>query len=69
MTDIQRAAIPHILCGRDLLGAAKTGSGKTLAFVVPVHIKLLSLSLSLSLSQYLTLSLSLLFLLTKTYSS
>jgi len=36
MTEIQRAAIPHALCGRDVLGEAKTGSGKTLAFVIPV---------------------------------
>jgi ATP-dependent RNA helicase DDX10/DBP4 len=36
MTDIQRASIPHALCGRDVLGAAKTGSGKTLAFLIPV---------------------------------
>jgi ATP-dependent RNA helicase DDX10/DBP4 len=35
-TDIQAAAIPHALAGRDILGAAKTGSGKTLAFVIPV---------------------------------
>jgi len=35
-TEIQLAAIPHALCGRDILGAAKTGSGKTLAFVIPV---------------------------------
>ncbi|KAK4355252.1 hypothetical protein RND71_024223 [Anisodus tanguticus] len=40
MTDIQRASIPHSLCGRDILGAAKTGSGKTLAFVIPVLEKL-----------------------------
>src|SRR5699024_4229670 len=32
---IQAHAIPKILAGRDVLGAAKTGSGKTLAFVVP----------------------------------
>ncbi|KAI3899556.1 hypothetical protein MKW92_041729 [Papaver armeniacum] len=37
MTDIQRASLPHSLCGRDILGAAKTGSGKTLAFVLPVR--------------------------------
>lgn len=36
MTDIQRASLPHALCGRDILGAAKTGSGKTLAFIIPV---------------------------------
>lgn len=36
LTDIQKAAIPHALVGRDVLGAAKTGSGKTLAFVIPI---------------------------------
>lgn len=36
LTAIQRAALPHSLCGRDVLGAAKTGSGKTLAFLIPV---------------------------------
>ena len=36
MTKIQRAAIPHALAGRDILGAAKTGSGKTLAFLIPL---------------------------------
>ena len=36
MTAVQRAALPHALAGRDVLGAAKTGSGKTLAFVVPL---------------------------------
>ena len=40
MTDIQLAAVPHALAGRDVLGAAKTGSGKTLAFVVPLLEKL-----------------------------
>ncbi|XP_022716911.1 DEAD-box ATP-dependent RNA helicase 32 [Durio zibethinus] len=40
MTDIQVASLPHALCGRDILGAAKTGSGKTLAFVIPVLEKL-----------------------------
>ncbi|XP_009795697.1 DEAD-box ATP-dependent RNA helicase 32-like [Nicotiana tabacum] len=40
MTDIQRASLPHSLCGRDILGAAKTGSGKTLAFLIPVLEKL-----------------------------
>ncbi|CAK9321847.1 unnamed protein product [Citrullus colocynthis] len=40
MTDIQKASLPHALCGRDILGAAKTGSGKTLAFLIPVLEKL-----------------------------
>ncbi|ORY81372.1 P-loop containing nucleoside triphosphate hydrolase protein [Protomyces lactucae-debilis] len=36
LTDIQKRAIPLILKGRDVLGAARTGSGKTLAFLVPM---------------------------------
>ncbi|KFH41670.1 ATP-dependent RNA helicase-like protein [Hapsidospora chrysogenum ATCC 11550] len=36
MTNIQRSAIPPLLAGKDVLGAAKTGSGKTLAFLIPV---------------------------------
>ncbi|XP_074317773.1 DEAD-box ATP-dependent RNA helicase 32-like [Silene latifolia] len=40
MTDVQRASLPHSLCGRDILGAAQTGSGKTLAFLIPVLEKL-----------------------------
>ncbi|XP_057971648.1 DEAD-box ATP-dependent RNA helicase 32 isoform X2 [Malania oleifera] len=44
MTDIQRLALPHALCGRDILGAAKTGSGKTLSFIIPVLEKLYRLS-------------------------
>lgn len=35
MTEIQAKAIPSLLEGRDLVGAAKTGSGKTLAFLIP----------------------------------
>lgn len=35
MTEIQSRAIPPLLEGRDLIGAAKTGSGKTLAFLIP----------------------------------
>ena len=38
LTAIQRAALPYILVGKDLLGAAKTGSGKTLAFLLPVRL-------------------------------
>lgn len=36
MTEVQRACLPHALCGRDVMGAARTGSGKTLAFLLPV---------------------------------
>ncbi|GAB0496956.1 hypothetical protein MMPV_008277 [Pyropia vietnamensis] len=36
LSDIQRAAMPQALAGRDVLAAAPTGSGKTLAFAVPV---------------------------------
>lgn len=32
MTEIQSAALPEILKGRDIIGRAKTGSGKTAAF-------------------------------------
>jgi superfamily II DNA/RNA helicase len=35
-TAIQRAAIPAIFRGEDVLGAAQTGSGKTAAFVLPL---------------------------------
>ncbi|KAJ2937774.1 hypothetical protein O0L34_g17903 [Tuta absoluta] len=35
MTEIQSKAIPPLLEGRDLVGAARTGSGKTLAFLIP----------------------------------
>ncbi|KAL8443890.1 hypothetical protein Emed_006550 [Eimeria media] len=38
LTQIQAAAIPHALAGRDIKAQAKTGSGKTLAFVVPVRL-------------------------------
>jgi ATP-dependent RNA helicase DDX18/HAS1 len=35
MTPIQTKAIPPLLAGKDVLGAARTGSGKTLAFLIP----------------------------------
>ncbi|KAF8059537.1 hypothetical protein N665_1229s0002 [Sinapis alba] len=35
MTQIQAKAIPPLMMGKDVLGAARTGSGKTLAFLIP----------------------------------
>ena len=35
-TPIQRAAIPAVLMGRDLVGIAQTGTGKTAGFVLPM---------------------------------
>jgi ATP-dependent RNA helicase RhlE len=35
-TPIQVQAIPVVLAGRDLLGAAQTGTGKTAGFVLPL---------------------------------
>lgn len=35
-TEIQAAAIPPVLQGRDLSGTAQTGTGKTAAFVLPI---------------------------------
>src|SRR5262245_34672949 len=35
-TPIQRAAIPPLLSGRDVLGQAATGTGKTAAFALPL---------------------------------
>ncbi len=36
MTEIQAAAIPVLLTGKDLIGQSQTGSGKTAAFVLPI---------------------------------
>ncbi len=35
-TDIQQAAIPQVLAGKDLLATAQTGTGKTAAFSLPM---------------------------------
>src|SRR3954449_2658488 len=35
-TPIQRAAIPGVLMGKDLIGIAQTGTGKTAGFVLPM---------------------------------
>ncbi|MBO3748673.1 DEAD/DEAH box helicase [Streptosporangiaceae bacterium NEAU-GS5] len=37
---IQRAAIPDILAGNDVLGRGQTGSGKTLAFGLPMMVRI-----------------------------
>jgi ATP-dependent RNA helicase RhlE len=41
MTPIQAQAIPVVLAGRDVMGAAQTGTGKTAAFSIPLLQKLL----------------------------
>ena len=41
MTPIQAKAIPIILDGRDVMGAAQTGTGKTAAFTLPLLQKML----------------------------
>jgi superfamily II DNA/RNA helicase len=41
-TPVQEQSIPHILEGRDLIGAAQTGTGKTGAFVIPLIQKLIN---------------------------
>lgn len=37
--EVQTAAIPDALAGRDILGRAPTGSGKTIAFGIPVIVR------------------------------
>jgi ATP-dependent RNA helicase RhlE len=40
-TEVQSAAIPHVVNGKNVVATAQTGTGKTLAFLVPVMDKLL----------------------------
>jgi len=40
-TEVQAAAIPHAVNGKDIVATAQTGTGKTLAFLVPVMDKLM----------------------------
>ena len=41
MTPIQEQAIPVVLTGKDVMGAAQTGTGKTAAFSLPLLQRLL----------------------------
>jgi ATP-dependent RNA helicase RhlE len=41
MTPIQAKAIPLVLAGRDMMGAAQTGTGKTAAFTLPLLQKMM----------------------------
>ena len=40
-TEVQAAAIPHAVAGKDVIATAQTGTGKTLAFLVPIMDKLM----------------------------
>jgi ATP-dependent RNA helicase RhlE len=40
-TEVQNAAIPHAVNGKDVVATAQTGTGKTLAFLIPVMDKLI----------------------------
>ena len=40
-TEVQHAAIPHTVAGKDVVATAQTGTGKTLAFLVPIMDKLI----------------------------
>jgi superfamily II DNA/RNA helicase len=42
MTPIQAKAIPVVLAGRDVMGAAQTGTGKTAAFTLPLLQRMMS---------------------------
>lgn len=43
-TPIQAQAIPMVVAGRDVMGAAQTGTGKTAAFTVPILHRLMPLA-------------------------
>jgi ATP-dependent RNA helicase DDX3X len=41
MTPIQKAVIPYLKGGSDVMGCSETGSGKTIAFLLPIVTKML----------------------------
>jgi ATP-dependent RNA helicase DDX3X len=41
MTPIQKAVMPYIIKGNDVMGCSHTGSGKTVAFLLPIITKML----------------------------
>jgi ATP-dependent RNA helicase DDX3X len=41
MTPIQKAVMPYLFKGHDVMGCSQTGSGKTLAFLLPIINKML----------------------------
>ncbi|MRT33064.1 DEAD/DEAH box helicase, partial [Xylella fastidiosa subsp. multiplex] len=43
-TPIQAQAIPVVVEGRDVMGAAQTGTGKTAAFTLPILHRLMPLA-------------------------
>ncbi|MAK55614.1 MAG: ATP-dependent RNA helicase, partial [Pusillimonas sp.] len=43
-TPIQAQAIPVVMQGRDVMGAAQTGTGKTAAFTLPILQRLMSVA-------------------------
>lgn len=51
-TPVQKAVIPRLLNGENLVMAASTGSGKTLAFTLPVIQTLISQEQQVSTEAY-----------------
>jgi superfamily II DNA/RNA helicase len=43
-TPIQAQALPHVMAGKDVMGAAQTGTGKTAAFTLPILHRLMPMA-------------------------